>query len=272
MGKYFGSPWGFIRGKLDDAVGGVWKGVEWNRVRIFPTQRGTLEKYRAYKDGHIHPEAFSFKQMNIRRTTLQVQGHIGRSNLPNLIYPVWQALCTKRMWTMTGINAFVKRSAARFYNSMPHKDEEYDPETNAPDMCELLVSDGDLEGAAPLTCTYDTATGDLVITWDSTTYTNGDDSDFAFCVVLKKHSVETGMMEEIGRDGNWYPSVYLYGTAILIPPPGVPPKRLDGTLTMSLPPGLDISLLTAYLFFRDVENLIGYSPSNCCVELVPPSP
>lgn len=252
MGTYMGSPWGFIRGKIGDQVGGVWKGVEWVRVRVLPTQRGTLELMRMLKEGLITPERFSWKQFNIRRLIFQVLGWIGKSNMSTMIYPIWEALCSKRKWALTGVNAFIKVNAGRFWNSLPDKDAEYNSATNAPDMKVIRVSDGDLEGAYPvLTAGYVGATGVLTVTWDSTIYENGKDDDFAFAMLY---------MQPIVRD-DWRPNGYLYGTGIPIPPPGVQPLRSDGTMTVQLPIGL-IDDMVAYVFFRDALGQIGYSVSN----------
>lgn len=269
MGIYMGSPWGQIRGKLFDTVGGVWKGINWCRNRVLPTQRGTLLKYRQLKDGILDPWEFSYPQMNIRRVSLQVLGYIARLNEVNLIIPVWEALVKKRAWVMTGLNAFVKRSAANFYHSLTDTSLEYDPTDNPADNCQILMSDGDLEPVASITsCTYDDTTGDLVIVWDPAIFTNGDPDDKAFILALKDHAVG-GLMESIGRDGTWYPGTYLYGTALPLPPPGVDIARAAGTMTIPLPTGLDPTLLTAYLFFRDEQGIIGYSKSKCCEVTAP---
>lgn len=256
MGTYIGSPWGQIRGKVFDHVGGVWKGINWLRVRILPTQRGTLDLYRKLKDGLITPDQFSYPQMNIRRAVLQVLGYIARMNLSLWIYPVWEALCTKRGWTMTGANAFVRRNAATLLNTMD-RDIEYDPTTNAPDLATILVSDGDLEAPAGITsATYNTATGAVVVIWDASTYTNGADDDVCNLVIVKKP-----ILESVGRDGTWYPSLFMYPIMAAPPPPGVAATRVDGTVTVTLPTGLSADDLTAYLFFRDDAGIIGYSAS-----------
>lgn len=258
MGKYIGSPWGFVRGKMGDYVGGVWKGVVWVRVRILPTQRGTVDLYRDLKDGIIPPERFSFSQMNIRRAITQVLGYIGRRNISAWIYPIWEALVTKRGWTMTGINAFVKRNAALLLTTMDRTAElildSADPDYNEPDLSKMLVSDGDLEGpAALLTAAYDATTGDLEITWDPTVYTNGHDTDKAYVMVAKKP-----LLESVGRDGTWYPSLFMYGPYVAEP---MAVLRESGTITYTLPADLDYEDLTAFLFFRDTEDIIGFSPS-----------
>lgn len=255
MGKYHGSPWGIITGALFDTVGGKWKGIYWNRVRIFPTQRGTLDLYRQLKDGLIVPERFSYPQMNIRRAITQVLGYIARVNISDWIYPIWEALVTKRGWTMTGANALVRRNAATLLSSMPHKDQEFDPNTNAPDLTEMLVSDGDLEEASIATATYNAGTGDVTVTWDPTTYTNGDANDLVRVMVAKKP-----LLESVGRDGTWYPKLFMYGP-YTSPPPAPAATRGDGTITWTLPGGLTHADLTAYLFFRDIAETIGYSKS-----------
>lgn len=258
MGTYIGSPWGFVRGKIGDAVGGVWKGIEWARVRVLPTQRGTLELMRQMKAGTIPAERFSWKQFNIRRLIFGPLGWIGKSNMANLIYPVWESLCAKRKWALTGINAFVQRTAPALWVSLPSQDEEYDAVTNKPDMKEMLVSDGDLEDVAAITSVnYTAATGALIIAWDASVVKNGDATDVALFMVFHEPII----------DATWRPNGYLYGSAIPGVFPPITPVRGDATATMDLPTGLS-GPMTAYVFFRDSAHQIGYSPSKAMIVTV----
>ena len=258
MGTYTGSPWGTIRGKVDDVVGGVWKGINWCRVRVLPTQRGTIAKYRAWKDDPTYP--FSFKQFNIRRLVTQVLGYIARSesNIVLWIRPVWDALVTKRGYTMTGVNAFVKRNAAILFASMTDENAEYDPATNTPDYEKMLVSDGDLEPVADIaSAIYNPATGQLVLIWNSATFTNGSDQDIPNVIVTKKPLLE--MEDEPNMTlWNWRPKLFTYPFL----PAAHPTKRFIGNATINLPTGLTYSDLTLYLFFKDEVTGIGYSPSK----------
>lgn len=250
MAKYHGSPWGYLRGKLDDAVGGVWKGINWSRVRIYPTQRGTLDKYRALKAGIIPLWMFSFKQMNIRRAVFQVLGYIGRRHQKLWCQPIWGDFVKRRALTMTAINAFVFRNAARLYGSIPDRTLEFDPATNAPDLLQMLVSDGDLEPTSEVvSAVYTALTGTLVVTFKPEIYENGLGTDIVFVVVAKKP-----LLESVGEVGTWYPSLYLY-------PFNTGKPRVDGVVTVMLPMGLPDADLIAYVFFADVLQEIGFSAS-----------
>ena len=251
MGKYWGSPWGHISGKLNGAVGGGWKGIEWVRTFIFPTQRGTLALYRQYKKGLVSPVAFSYEQMNIRKAALSPLGYVGRTNLTNFIIPIWTEFCTKHGLVMTGLNAFVRRNAAVLYNSMAHVDEEYDAAANTPDLALATMSDGDLEGTPLLTAAYTTGTGNLATTWDEAVFGNGALTDEAWICVLKKP-----ILESVGVTGTWAPKLYLYG------PLDTTKTRDDEGATVVLPTGLTAADLTAFLFFRDAAETIGWSISN----------
>lgn len=253
MAKYFGSPWGFLRGKLNDAVGGYWKGIEWTRVRLYPTQRGTYEKWRLMKDGLLPIELFSYEQFNIRRLILQLLGWIGRTNQSNLIYPVWMRLCRKKKLKLTGINLFVKRNAITLWASIPEQDEEYVEPTNKPDMNQMLVSDGDLEPSPAITsASYNPTTGIVAVDFDTTCSKNGKPTDFTFIMTYA---------EPIVLPPTWLPNGHLWGTAKLPPPPAIPPARSVGHIEIPIEKGLDPLMVHAYVFFRDVANLIGYSPS-----------
>jgi hypothetical protein len=251
MGKYWGSPWGHISGKLNGSVGGVWKGIDWVRKFIFPTQRGTLPLYKAYKAGLISSRAFSYKQMNIRKAVLSPLGYVGRTNLTNFIIPIWEAFCTKHGLKMTGLNAFIRRNAGALYASIPNANQEYIAATNAPILTNAKVSDGDLEGTPILTAVYTTGTGNLVITWDADVYGNGLATDLSWFCVLKKP-----ILESVGVSGTWAPKLYMYG------PVGGSVARSVATATIVLPAGLSAADLTAFLFFKDVAATIGYSISN----------
>lgn len=253
MGTYTGSPWGNIRGKIDDAVGGIWKGIDWVRVRVNPTQLGTITKYRLWKDDPSEP--FSFKQFNIRRLVTQVLGFVARSgsNTVDWIRPIWNTLVEKRGYTMTGTNAFVKRNAAILFASMDDDNAEYDPTTNKPDLLEMLVSDGDLEPVASITTVaYDPLTGNADIAFDSNTFTNGKATDTIQVIIMKKPLLQ--MEDEPDMTlWNWRPELFAY---LFIPATGT---RTDGSVIVNLPIGIDDTKLIAYLFFHD--EALGYSPS-----------
>lgn len=249
MAKYTGSPWGFLRGKLGDAVGSIWKTVDYVRVLCFPTQRGTYENYLLLKAGLITPERFSYKQFNFRRLALSPLGFVARSNMTNWINPVWSRLATARSLLMTGMNLFIQEACAVFWESMPNKDLEYDVDTNAPLLTSLVVSDGDLEPVAEiLTAEYTTGTGALVVTWDTATYGNGSADDNVEWLVMRKPLV----------NGIYEPTLYCYGTVAV---PWIRP-RSGGTVNITLPVGLDPDDMVVYLFCIDAADTIGWSPSK----------
>lgn len=259
MGTYTGSPWGNIRGKIDDAVGGIWKGIDWVRVRVLPTQLGTITKYRLWKEDPTNP--FSFKQFNIRRLVTQVLGYVARSNsnIVDWIRPIWDALVEKRGYTMTGTNAFVKRNAAILFASMTDENAEYEPTSNTPDLLEMLVSDGDLEPVASITtCAYDPLTGSVDVVFNSETFTNGQPTDSVCCIIMKKPLLQ--MEDEPDMTlWNWRPQLFAY----IFIPADPPAERSDGSFTVALPKDLDPTQLTLYMFLHD--DAIGYSPSKSSV-------
>jgi hypothetical protein len=256
MAKYYGSPWGTMKGKLNGSVGGGWKGINWCRVLTFPTQRGTLFLYQEMKAGHIPPERFSFPQFNLRRLATGPLGYVARMNLSTFIYLIWEPFVQKHQFLMTGSNMFIKRNSANMLNSMPDKTAEFDPATNSPDLLVLQMSDGDMESTEEFTsAVYNTANGNLTVAWNTGKYTNGADSDLAYLVILKKPIVES-----YGVSGTWEPALYLYGP---FQPAGT--LRSDGvgaTIPALLPIGLTAADLTAFVFFKDAAGIIGFSKSQ----------
>jgi len=253
MAKYYGSPWGTLRGKLNGAVGGGWKGINWARVLIYPTQHGTIAMYKDYKNGIIPPEDFSFPQFNLRRLSTGPLGNLAKNNMSNLINPIWAQYTRRKEFLMSGLNAYIKYSSADLLNSMPDKTAEFDPDTNSPDLRVIQMSRGELEETIEFSeCLYAPLTGAIYPTWDMNIYKNGKSVDLAYIAILSKPIVES-----YGVDGTWEPALYLYG-------PAQKCTRADGdggAIGGILPTGLDPEDLTAFTFFRDVDNIIGYSKS-----------
>ena len=252
FGKYLGSPWGKIRGKLNGSVGGAWKGIDWVRVLVIPTTRGSIEKYRAFKAGTIGSFAFSYKQFNIRHAVVNVLGFLTRKFYSSLVI-VWHDYLLKHPGLkLSEMNAFTKENIARFFASMPNKNGEYVAATNAPLLTSLKVSKGDLEPVQTiLTAVYTTGTGALVFTWATGIFENGLATDKIFWAVAKKP-----ILESDGVAGTFNPSLYLYGMA------DAGSTRTTGTDTVTLPTGLTATDLTLYVFLQDLAGTIGYSDSK----------
>ena len=254
------NPLGEYVGKIGNTVGGKWKSVYWVRTLVFPTQRGTVEKYRLLKQGIIAPETFSFKQMNIRRLSLGPLGWIAENNLESLIHPVWEKAVRRTHMGISGMNLFIRKSANILYKSIPHMDQEYDPVDNAPDLKTIQMSTGILEPTSEVNgATYNTLTGILHVDWKTETFTNGKSDDYAYIVALKKPILEG---EDDLLNSTWKPQLFMYGEAKLPTPPALPRERGHASMEITIPTGLTATDLVAFAFFRDKEGIIGFSPSK----------
>jgi len=246
------NPLGDYVGKIGNTVGGKWRSIYWVRTLVFPTQRGTLPLWRMLKAGALPPERFSYKQMNLRRLSLQILGFIAKENMQTFTSVIWNPLAKNKRDPMSGANLFVKKNAARLFHSMPHTDQEFDPDTNSPDLTTITMSDGTLENTPILTATYDAASGELAITWNKTCYTNGNQDDYVYIAALKKPLLNSYEYP----DGEWEPAIHLYGPEwVGGEPPAVPKERKDESASITLPTGLDADDLTAFLFFRTQAGL-----------------
>jgi hypothetical protein len=245
--KLRNNPLGDPMGKFGNVVGGKWRdGIYWIRALIYPTQRGTLKDYAAYKAGT--QRTISYKQMNIRRAVMQVMGFIGRMNLVKWIDPIWGDYITRHGIThLSGMNLMVKENAGNLYASMPNRDQEYNETTNAPDLKVMQVAKGDLEAIESLTsAVYVSGTGVVTLVWATGKFTSGLDTDKIFAMVAKKPILDSKMK----------PTLYMYG------PYDISKTRVDGTGTFSLPAGLTKTDLIAFIFVKDVANTYGYSGSK----------
>lgn len=250
MGKYSGSPWGFIRNKLADSVGIAWKGIDSVRVRVNPIQRGTLKEFQKVLAG-TGSSRFSYPQFNIRRVALSPLGNLGRENLTGWINPVWDLLARDRKLAMTGINLFINEALPAFFASMPTKTAVYNAVTNAPLLTSLKMSDGDLEGLPSITtATYATGTGVVHATWPVTFTRNGLATDKVYALVVRKPIV----------DAAWKPALTLYGNCVAVPST-VRSNGTAGADVITIPLGLTPADLFLFLFCKDAAGTIGFSES-----------
>lgn len=254
MGKYIGSPWGTISGKVDGSVGGKWKGINWLRKLVIPCSKGSIAKHTGYLAGRLKSYSFSYPQFNIRHAVVNILGFMSRKFYSRL-EPVWLDYLTKHPGLkLSPMNAFVKANIASFFASMPQKTQEYNASSNAPLLTALQVAMGDLEPvAAILTAVYTTGTGVLVGTWTPTCFENGLATDKIWWAVAKKPLINSTTLKS---------TVYLYGmTDSTI-------ARSVGTVTINLPAGLTATDLTLYLFAKDLLT-IGYSDSKALAVSAP---
>jgi len=252
-----GSPYGTIRGKLNGTVATVWRGIQVIRQLKKPTDRGPILRYQQYKDGEITIDRFSFKQFNWRRL---IYGPLQRIAVDNMdwIHVAWTPETIRKHQPMQGINAFLKKNLVNFYASLPNKDQEYDPITNAPNLLTLRVADGPLEPTPEIKkAEYDTGSGELDINWDTSVTYNGNAGDTAYGLVLA-----LPLLDSYGRYGNWQPalSIQFFGTI------GV---RSMPTSPIQLDPGLDPDNLYFFVFFYSE---IGLSQSLVMQTTEPPPP
>jgi len=252
MGKYIGSPWGKIRGKVDGSVGGAWKGIDWLRVLVLPISRGSLEKYKDYKAGKIASYSFSYKQMNVRHVVMNSLGYLSRKYYTLLLTP-WLDYLTKHPSLKLGpMNAFIKTNVAPFFASFSDsKSKEYDAATNTPTLISLKVSKGDLEPIAAITsATYTAGTGACVVVTTKDIFGNGALTDELYWAVLRKP-----ILASAGVDGTWEPALTLYGMA------DSTKTRNDEGFTVTLPKGLTAEDMVLYVYCKDAAGTIGYSDS-----------
>lgn len=262
MAIYFASPFGTIVGKVNGQVACRWRGRNVIKKLTIPTDRGNLLKYQQMKEGLIPPEAFSFPQFNLRRVIMNPLMFMGRHN-PTFLHAVWKNEVDARKLDMGALNLFCKSNVTTLYASMD-KALEFDPITNSPDLAQLKMAEGILEDTKTFTATYDTATGEMVFTWNADHFTNGLDTDYAMFAVVKKP-----ILEEYGIDKNWEPALAMYYLGFPTPP-ALPSSRVDGTDTRDIDPGLAAADLTAFIFFFTAITAPRYISKSLSVQVIAP--
>jgi hypothetical protein len=248
MAKYYASPFGSIRGKVNGSVGVGWKGKNVLRKYAIPTDRGSLLKYQQYKGGIIPPDLFSFPQFNLRRVCNNPLFKIAHDHFQDFIVPIWKEMAREKRLLMSGTNLFMRTNTTTIYASFD-KTIEYDASTNKPDLTKLILVDGELETTQSMTATYDPSSGFMNFTWNTHHYTNGKDTDTVYAIILKEPVVI-----DVGATGHWQPSLVMFGPTQLRHDLAAA-TRADGAGLMTITPGLTASNLIAYLFFCGAANI-----------------
>jgi len=230
MAKYTGSPWGEIRGKIGEAVGGTWKGINWVRLRVTPSNP------RSEKQVKIRASfAQAFDVARAARTGLHVF-FAKKENITSWNYI--SKLVTPQVYREGGPEEFTW-SDLRF---LP------------------LGSGQPLSG---VTCSYDKATGQVTASWDPAAQGDIDPNMKVTLYVLPRltafsHLIKDPNLIYPGWKSPSYPTrgvakVYT-GTATVG----------DGQVTVQLPPDmydasdLAINLAVVYYDYTLQDCMEGY--------------
>ena len=215
MATYTGSPFGTISGKLGHVIGSKWKGIR------------VITKYHSCAP-HIGISPTAVKNI------FRILGKLGSRHFDKLTNHIWNALATRSKLPVTGFNLLIKKSSRILFKSTVKGLQD-------PDITLLQVSDGNLEPSQCLIgASYTAATGQLVVTWATDVYRNGQHSDNA--VILLYRSKYAGHPE---------------GNSYLL---GANATRSAGTSTVFTAPNLPPEDLTCFLYFYDGTG--NYSPST----------
>jgi len=143
-----------IKGKVGTSVFTMWKGVQVLKTRTIPSnpQSEDQTKFRT-----------CFSQIVAMLKPLAI----------NTIRPLWNPFTTVRQ---SGWGNVLKANL--------------DVMNGTFDESKLILSKGSLEGVENLAATYDTVTGNVVITWNDNNYTNGLSSDLVTYTLIDDENVQ----------------------------------------------------------------------------------
>jgi hypothetical protein len=149
---------GGFSGKVGPVVGGKWKDIDYMRSYVIPANPNTVDQQTV-------------------RTKFGKLVQLARGLLTSLLQPYWDPYYT----SMSGFNKFISLN----YNTL---DGSNDLQATS------IISKGTLENLHNATATYDTADGDIVVTFNGIVSGNGLLTDNVACVAYDKN-LETFMCD-----------------------------------------------------------------------------
>lgn len=237
MAKYMASPWGRVRGKLGDVVGGRSKGgIDTIRMNTVGKHRGTEQAVLEADKDESKRKDINIKQFNQTHIAMAPLTTIAYQFSKRLMFEVWEPLVGNR--PITGANLFTKINVARLCSSIPDRTKFYSP-ANAPDISSILLTDGRLEPAEIFSAKLSIENSEITVNWKPGNFSNGEpDDNVSLSAVYWK----------IPESKKWYPDFKPCRTMMVWNPEfkkGIfdsLAKRQDGTAKLKLA-NPDIKLL-----------------------------
>jgi hypothetical protein len=142
---------GNLRGKVSGVVGSQWKDVNYLREYVKPANPNTAAQ-------------------QVQRTKMSDAVTFCKP----LVGPVFNAYTDKFQKSMSGFNRFIKSNIAVF--------------DGTPDLPVVKLTEGSLFPLATFAATYNTADGEVLLSWDKAIGNNGDILDHTYAVVYHEPS------------------------------------------------------------------------------------
>lgn len=178
MAKYYGSPWGAIRGSIFNITGSKARGnVLYLKAKSIPTHRGDRKHiYKALR-GQIAFNKISPKQANTIRI-MALLANITKKIRP-IIYEAWEP--DTRGTPMTGADKFIKTNFLPLYLSIPDPNKII-CKNNRPDLSRITITHGRIE--PPFNMKVKIENQNIIINWDSFYYKEADKQDELIIVAI----------------------------------------------------------------------------------------
>lgn len=177
MAKYYGSPWGFLKGKLGPAVGSKVRGGI-HIVRAY--SHGNHKTLEHALQGKILPKELSVRRINHNNAAFGPIAHIAKRKSYDLILPVWEPMA--KGTPLTGANLFVKYNVP-LLDKFPYPKKFYTT-NNMPNLENIILSYGTLEPSYITSSSYHPTTGTLQIKWNTETFKDGSPQDLAYLMSI----------------------------------------------------------------------------------------
>jgi hypothetical protein len=153
MAKLSAGILGQVKGKVANVVGATWKGTNYVRARVIPSNPNSPAQ-------------------QAQRSLMAVIVLYGKQILTSVIQVLWDPLSTK----VSGWNLYTKKNL--------------DAMDSSTDFSNMKFSDGSLEGAVIASAVYDDDSDTVAITWSEAIVANGSLGDKAVGILL---DTETGI-------------------------------------------------------------------------------
>lgn len=250
MATYNNSNWGEIRGRLGEAVGKKWKGMNivtaYNKPKESKDDIKLLEKIRTTTDtqtrSKLLDEQVYQKGINVKYL-FRLTNQIATQKYNDITIPIWEKLADK--YRKVPANLFVKINTPILRHSMPDQNKLCN-ETNAPDLTKIEFTPQYSGPPIPSYAAYNTNTGEIKLNWETPEYIYENPDDKAYAVALYFKPIDLLLWTKSQKP---WKELKLWGSAYM--PVAI---RNDKSAVLQIDTQLDQKSLFVFLFFKNSHN------------------
>jgi hypothetical protein len=245
MGKYKGGPWGKISGKVGEAIGINYRGMQIIKGYVKPKDTGPTLMLSETKKGNIELTPKIIKKIN-HTFVFGIMANLSRTLEKDtiLIYKIWK---TRQAFASTNI---------RILDSSEKTKKLY-ASNNLPDLENINLTTRYGGPSPEVYSEYNNKDGKITVRWDTPSYISGEPEDIA-CLIVTYFKMNN-LYDWTKTFQPWHFKVWGSKSVSGMPSSTYLPKRQDKELILEIDKNLNSKNIFSYLFFHNAKE--GFSRS-----------